>query len=428
MNYTVQNVNDCTKKIVFEFESVDLSEQIQEALSKKQKTAQLKGFRPGKAPLSVIQKYYGPQVENEALYGFVSKEFYNAIEKEGLQPLGYPEFSNTKYEADKKNVAFEATIEVFPEISIKDYSSYEFTREKDEVKDEDLEKIKKQIQEAKSQVKVIEDKEKKLEKGLFAVLNFEGEKSGGEKPDNMKGSEYLLEIGSQQFIPGFEEGMVGMKTGEKKTIEVTFPEDYHAEDLKGAPVKFHVELLEIKEKVLPELTDELVKEYNFESVADFEKKTLSRLKTEKKRKADENLHQAILEKLVEENSFDIPNALVLQQMKAIQEDTARSLKQSGFNDDMMKEYFSKWQDDVRKKAEFQVRSGLILNKISETLKAESSESDLEARYKDMADMSGMSVEEVKKIYGENENLKKNLLYAIKEEKTFDHMKEKMKIN
>ncbi len=428
MPYTVENVNDCTRKLIFTFDSVDLSKEIETALKQKQKTAKLKGFRPGKAPLSVIQKFYGPQVENEALYSFVSKEFYNAIQEEKIQPIGYPKFDNTKYESEKKSVEFEATVEIFPEFTVKGYEKYKFEREDDSFKEEDIEKVQNQLLESKSELVAIEDDSVKLSDGHFAVLNFQGEKEDGEKPANMKGEEFQLEIGSGQFIEGFEEGMKGMKKGESKTLDLTFPADYHSEDLKSAKVKFHVDLLEIKQKNRPEFTDELAKEFNYDSVADFKEKTKKRIESENKRKADEKLHQEILEKLVSDNSFDVPEALVLQQLNALKEDTKRGLMQSGFNDVMMEEYFKKWNDNLKEKAEFQVRSGLILNKLADEFEVKADESELEGKYQDMADMSGMSVEEIKKVYAGNENIKNNLLYALKEEKTFDVLKSKFKVS
>jgi len=421
MNYKIKEVNGCTKLLSFSFDSVDLSAEINESLKVKQKDANLKGYRPGKAPLSVIQQMYGPQVENEALYSFVTKEFYNAIDKEGLKPVGYPKFDNTKYEADSKNIAFEATVEIFPEFEIKDYSSYSFSKEPDAIEEKDLELVQKQMLDSKAELTLVEG-DVAVEKGHFTIMNFEGEKEDGERPENMKGKEFSLEIGSNQFIPGFEEGLIGMKKGEKKTLELTFPENYHAEDLKNAKVKFHVELNEIKEKKHSDFNDEFVKGFDFESVEDFKAKTLDRLAADKKRRSDEKLHQEILEKLVEENKFDLPKAMVESQVKALKDETDKSLKQNGFNDTMVEDYFNKWSADFETKADFQVRSGLILNKLAEKYNVETLDSDLDAKFEEMSKASGMDFKQVKEMYGGNENLVNNLKYAIREEKTFDKFK------
>jgi trigger factor len=258
-------------------------------------------------------------------------------------------------------------------------------------------------------------------------MNFEGEKADGTRPENMKGAEYMLEIGSNQFIPGFEEAMIGMKKAEKKTIELTFPADYHQEDLKSAKVKFHVEVLEIKEKKLPELNDEMAKEFGFETAIDMQEKLKIRQVTQKARESQEKLHQEILEKLIAENKFDVPQLLIEDQKKSLIQDLSQNLKQQGFGEEMLQVYFEKWEDDVNQKAEFQVRSGLILDTLAKKYNVESTEADLEVKLAEMAAQSGMEVEQLKSFYLKNDKVKKNLLYAIREEKTFKAVITDMKV-
>jgi trigger factor len=427
MSYKIETVNDCTRKIFFDFEKVDLSDQIGSALKKKQATVSLKGFRKGKAPLSMVQKLYGPQIENEALYQFVSKEFFNAVETEGLKPIGYPQFSDTEYKKDDQSVKFQATVEIIPALSIKDFKGLSVERDADTVTEEDIDQARNQHLQSKAVIEAVEDKEKTLATGDFAILNFEGEKEDGSRPDNMKGEDFQLEIGSKQFIEGFEDGLIGMKAGEKKSIKLTFPENYHQEDLKSAPVTFHTELLEIKTKKLPDFTDELSKELGFESVEDFETKTKQGLEAQKKRQADEKLHQSILENLVEQNKFDVPLLLIENQKNSLQNDLRQNLQQGGFNDQMMEEYFSRWAEDLGGKAEFQVRSGLILEELAKKYEIEAGDEDLKAKFQEMADQSQMKLEDVEKFYAGNEKAKSNLLYAVREEKTFSRIKEEITI-
>lgn len=427
MSYTIENVNSCTKKLVFNFDKVDLSKEIKEALLAKQATANLKGFRKGKAPLEMVQKLFGPQVENDALYRFISEQYYQAVKKENLRAVGYPQFGNTKYESGK-SVAFEATVEIIPEFELKDYSKLTFKKDSDVVTDEDFETLKKNYLASKAQLEEVKDAEHKLAKGDFAVFNFEGEKADGSKPENMKAQEYMLEIGSGQFIPGFEDGMIGMKKGEKKDVKVTFPADYHEESLKNAPVTFHIELLEIKQKNFPEFTDELAKEFGFESVADFTTKNKERMALQKKREVQSKLQQEILEKLIEENQFDVPNALIQDQKESVKQDLSRTLKQQGFNDQMIGLYFERWDNDITQKAVFQVRSGLILDKLARKYNIEATESDLDAKIGEMVAQSGMKKEDIEKFYKQNENVKRNLMYAIREEKTFEALIKDMKVS
>ena len=426
MSYTIENVNGCTKKLVFNFDGVNLASQIDSVLKEKQKTSNLKGFRLGKAPMGMVKQVYGAQAENDALYRFVSEEFYKAIQEEKINAIGQPAFGNTQFEEGTK-VSFEATVETFPEFEIADYSKYSFKKEDDSVKDSDIEDLKKKYLEPKSEMVEIKDEKRKIENGVFAVFNFEGETEDGSKPENMKAEEFLLEIGSGQFIPGFEEGMIGFKKGDKKTVDLTFPADYHEAELQNAKVKFHVEILELKEKSAPELNDELAKEFGFESVDDFNTKNKARLVESKKREVQAKLQEEILKKLIEENKFDLPNTLVNSQKKSVQEELSGNLKQQGFNDDMIKTYFDKWDADVVSKAEFQVRSGLILDKLSKKFKVEANDADLDSKIEEMAAQSGMDKEQVSSYYKSNDQVKQNIMYAIREEKTFDKIIAEVKV-
>jgi trigger factor len=219
-----------------------------------------------------------------------------------------------------------------------------------------------------------------------------------------------------------------MKKGEKKDIKVTFPADYHEAYLKNAPVTFHVELLEIKQKNFPEFTDELAKEFGFESVTDFVAKNKERMATQKKREVQSKLQQQILEKLIEENKFDVPAALVEDQKEGVKQDLAKTLKQQGFNDQMIGLYFERWNEDVTNKASFQVRSGLILDKLAKKYNIEATEADLDVKIDEMVSQSGMKKDEISKFYKSNENIKRNLMYAIREEKTFAALTKEMKVS
>jgi trigger factor len=427
MSYIIEDVNKCTKKIIFNFETLDLSTEIKSAVANKQKSVSLKGFRKGKAPLDMVRKMYGPQIESDALNNFINNQFMEAVTKESLRVVGYPAFENMNYK-EGTSVSFDALVEIFPEVKLNDMSGLSFTRDKIEVVADDLNAARDNYLSSKSELIELADQAKGLETSHTAIFNFEGEKEDGEKPENMKGTDYTLEIGSGQFIPGFEDGMLGMIKAEKKVIELTFPDDYHAEDLKSEKVKFHVELLEIKEKKTPDFTDELAKEFGYDSVADFETKNTKNIEAQKNKAADEKLHQEILEKIISENEFDIPKAMIDQQEKHLMGDIKKNLQQQGFTDQMSDEYFEKWHDDLHTKASFQVKSGLILDTLAKEYSIEAGDIDLEDKIKETAEGSNIDAEQVREYYTSNEQMKKNMLYAIREEKTFAKLKEIIKVN
>ncbi len=427
MSYTVKSINGCKKKFEFNFATLDLTKEIKLAVVKKQSTSNIKGFRKGKAPIAMVEKLYGPQIETDALNQFVQTQLFEALNAEKLKTVGYPVFENVKYD-NGKSVSFEAVIETFPELKLNDYSGYAFKKEKVEVTADDLDKLVKNYMGSKVEMTEVKDTSVALKKGHFAVFNFEGVMANGERPENMKGSEYLLEIGSGQFIPGFEDGMLGLKKAEKKNIVLTFPADYHATELQNAKVNFEVELLEIKEKNYPALTDEMSVEFGYTSVADFNEKNKVTLLAQKERQASEKLHQEILEKIVKENKFDVPGALIENQEKHVKDDLAKNLKSQGFSDSMMMEYFTKWHADINTKAEFQVRSGLVLDHLAQEFKIETSDSDFDKKIEESAKTAGIDVETVKKYYSSNAQVKSNMMYAIREEKTFEELKKKIKLS
>jgi len=426
MSYTVESVNGCTKKFIFNFESLDLSKQIKQALVKKQKEVSLKGFRKGKAPLGVVEDMYKPQIENDALNQFIQTEFYNAIQTEKVQVVGSPAFENMNYEGGK-SVSFNALVEHFPEVELKDMSKLSFTKDKAEVSDEEVKKSEDGYLGSKAETVEIEDATQALEKGHLAILNFQGVKEGGEKPENMKGQDFQLEIGSGQFIPGFEDGMIGMKKGEKKNIDLTFPAEYQEVELRNAKVTFETELLEIKEKKYPELTDELAKEFGFDNVDHFHSKNKETLLNQKENQSKQKLNQEILEKLVEENPFEVPKSMVDQQKDHLRKDLEGNLKMQGFTDKMLDEYFSKWTEDMDQKAIFQVKSGLLLDKLAKMHNIETNDDDLNVKIEETAKSSGMDIEQIKNYYSSDEKIKQNLMYAIREEKTFAEISKVVKI-
>ncbi len=422
MSYQVEQVNGCTKKFLFKYDQVDLTKQVESALVEQQKKSNLKGFRPGKAPLDLVKKFYGGEVEGKAIEKFISQEYYNAIEKEGIHPVGYPNFLNSKIDnsetgGNNKKISFEVVVEIFPTVTIKDFSKLTFKKEDASVSPAEVEKTKKMM--FKSKAQMVEVSDTALKDGLFAVLNFQGEKENGEKPEEMKGEEFLLEVGSKTFIPGFEEQLVGMKPKDKKDILVTFPNDYHMAELRNAKVKFHVELLEVKEQKYPEVTEELVKEFGYESVADFNEKTEKNLSYQKKRTVAENLNREILDKLINENAFDIPSAMIANQEKHVKEELKTNLLRQGFREEHLAEYYEKWKEDITQKAAYQIKTGLILDKLSKDFAIEVGEADFDEKFKEMGEMAGpkVKIDDIKKYYNSNANIKNNLLYAIREEKT-----------
>lgn len=417
MNYTVSDVNTCTKKLSFKLPNVDLKPHIQKALQSKQKTTEIKGYRKGKAPMSIIEKFYGPQIENEALSRYMYEQIDTAVKSEGINPIDYPKVENADYKAP--NLNFEAVVEFFPKIEIKDLSKYSFKKDKVEVTERDITEAKDKYLKSRTTLEEVADENYKAQNGDFVNMNFQGKLKDGSAPDNMKGLDYSLELGSGNFIKGFEEAIIGLKKSDKKDIKLTFPEDYHAEDLKGQPVTFAIEVLTIKHKKAPSLNEDLAKELGFDSLDQMETSIRDTVKTQKDRASKDKIEKEILEKLAADHKVDVPELMVQNQKKALIDQVLPGLSRSGFNDDQIKDYIAKWGSELDEKAAFQVHTALILDQISKDHKIDVTPQDIELKYQEVAKSAGMSVEEVKDFYKKDQNNYRNFFYNIKEQKTFE---------
>jgi len=417
MTYTVSDVNTCTKKIIFNLPNVDLKPHIQKALQTKQKSVEIKGYRKGKAPMSMIEQFYGPQIENEALSRYIYEQIDNAVKTEGLNPIDYPRIENADYKAP--NLNFEAVVEFFPQLKIKDLTKYSLKKDKVEVTDKDIEETKAKYLKSRTTLENMEDLTYKAKIGDFVHLNFQGTLSDGSSPENMKGNDYPLELGSNSFIAGFEEALLGLKKSDKKDIKLNFPADYHVETLKGQPVTFSVEVMAIKQKKVPELNADLAKELGFDTLEQMQTTIKETIQTQKERSVKEKLEKEILEKLAEDHKVDVPDAMIKNQKKALIEQMIPGLTRSGFNDQQIKEYITKWETELHQKAIFQVHTALILDQISKDYNVEVTPADIDTKYEEVAKSAGMPVEDVKSFYKKDQNNYRNFFYNIKEQKTFE---------
>ncbi|RLA64686.1 MAG: trigger factor [Epsilonproteobacteria bacterium] len=427
MTYNVESVNGCTKKLIFNYETLDLAPQIEKAVKEKQKSVSMKGFRAGHAPLDMVKQLYGPQIESDALNHFIQDEFWGAVEKEKINFVGQPSFENVKYEQGK-TVSFDVVVEIFPEVTLPDLTKFSFTKETFEVTSDEVEAAKKQALESKVEMAPVEDKKTELAKDHFAIFNFEGVRADGSRPDNMKGKDFELQIGSGRFIPGFEEQMIGMKSSENKNIDLTFPEDYHEPSLKNEKVTFEVELLEIKEKKYPEFSEELLKSLGVESEAELDEKNREVIASQKERQSEEGLKEEIIKKIVTESAFDVPQTMVERQKEFLEKDMRENLSKQGYNESMVKDYFEKFAGDLSTKAEFQVRASLVLDTLTKKYNIETSEADFEEKLSESAQQFGMEVADIKKFYDGNAEAKKNMMFSLREEKTFKKIMEEVKVS
>lgn len=349
------------------------------ALNELGKDIKVPGFRKGKVPVSVVSKNVNPNMlAQKTLESALSKAVADAFISEKLQALDRPEVEVKKF-VPGSELEFTAESEVMPKIKIGDYKNLKSTAKKVSVTKKDISEITDRLKKGFASKKTVQRPAKLTDE---VNIDFEGKKDGVAF-DGGKGEKYDLVLGSNSFIPGFEDGIIGKKTGETFDLKLTFPEDYHADNLKGAEVVFTTTINEIKEVVEPELNDELAaKAGPFKTVEELEDDIKREITKQKETEATEKLKDDLVAELVEKSTVPVPDVLLKDQMKLIEQDTNRNLMYRGMSiDDYIKnlKYKDKndWlENEVRPIAEKRVKAGLLLAELSKVEKIEATENEL----------------------------------------------------
>ena len=306
MKVTVEEVNAVQKRLKVELPAEDVTKELDKVYQGLKKNAQIKGFRPGKAPRSVLERYYGPQAENEAMSQLIGKAYPEALENEGIEAVAEPEIERANI-AEDKTLQFEALVPIRPAVVPKGYKDIEVERKKPNATDEQVEAEIERMREQQAEMVPVEEV-RPLVKGDYADIDFEGFVDG--KPiQGGKADGFLLELGSQSFIPGFEEQVEGMTPGDSGEITVTFPEQYQQKALAGKEATFKVTVNGIKKREVPALDDVFAK-----TVEGAEASTADELKEFVKRKlieadeqqAGQEMRRMLAEKMVDANVFEVP--------------------------------------------------------------------------------------------------------------------------
>ena len=355
------------------------------------------GFRKGKAPRKMIEQLYGSQIFFEdAANEIIPDAYADAAKESGLDIVSQPKVSIEQLEAGKPFI-FAAEVAVRPEVELGEYKGVEVTKADAEVTDADVEEELKKVQDQNSRTVSVEDRA--VKDGDMTVIDFEGF-IDGEAFDGGKGENYPLTIGSHSFIDTFEEQMIGMNIGEEKELNVTFPEDYHAENLKGKPATFKVTVKEIKEKQLPELDDDFAQDVSdFDTLAEYKDDLKKKIAERKESEAKAKKESEAIEKVVEAAKMDIPQAMIDTQVNRMLEDFAMRLQQQGLSVEQYFQYTGmtadKIMEEMKPEAVKRIKNSLVLEAVAKAENIEVSEEEFEAELQKMADMYKMEIEKIK---------------------------------
>ena len=403
---SVEKKEKSTVELTIQVEAEAFEAAIQKAYLKNRGRINVPGFRKGKAPRKIIEGMYGAGVFYEdAINDAYPAAYEAAVKEQGLDDVGYPKMEIL--EAGKEGFTFKALVSVRPEVKLGEYKGLTAPKEEAKVTEKDIdEELKPYIDRATRLVSV----QRKAKKGDTAVLDFEGF-DNGTPFEGGKGENYDLKLGAGMFVPGFEEQVVGMKAGEEKDIDITFPEDYHA-DLAGKAVVFHVKVNEVKESQAPEVDDEFAKDVSeFDTLEQFRKDLGDKLLERKKAQAQADFENAVMEQLVENMECEIPDGMVEVQVDRLMDDYAMRLQSQGIG---VQDYMSMMgmsaemmRTSARPAALKQVQMELALTAVAQAEGIEVSEEECEAEIAKLSEQYNMPAEQVKAIVPA-ENLKKDL--------------------
>ncbi|MDD5851395.1 MAG: trigger factor [Galactobacillus timonensis] len=377
----------------------DWKKAVDKAFRKLGSKAEIKGFRKGQVPAKMLEKII-PERERwiEAVNDNANEWLRAGLDDKKLEPISRPMLDVKDMDADHVAVTYDFAVR--PEVEMGEYKGLDYTVADSEVSDDELNA---ELDRMRKQYADMEVKDGEAADGDTVNINYEGFRDGvafeGGKAEN-----YNLTLGSHSFIPGFEEGLVGVKAGEDKELNLTFPEDYYHEDLRGASVVFKVHVNEVKHEVLPELDDDFAKDVNapgVENVEDLKKLVKDRLASSKKSKAEDEAEEKLIDQLIAAEKVDLPEVMIDNEVEDMVSNRENYFKQQGLTLDMYLKYtgsdLDAFKKSLRPDAERTVRMRLALEKIAELEKLEPTDEDYEKEYKNIADAYQMDIDTVKKL-------------------------------
>ncbi len=383
-------------ELVIEVEADQFQAAVDKVYNRQKNRINVPGFRKGKAPRKMVEKMYGAEIFFDDAISLAYPDAYEAALKEtGIKPVAYPQLE--VLEVSSGGFTFKATVTVKPEASVKDYKGLPVAKPEVKVTAADIKaELKPYIDRASRLVSV----ERKAKKGDTAVIDFEGFKDG-EPFQGGKGENYSLELGSGSFAPGFEDQVIGMKAGDEKDLDITFPENYTPE-LAGAAVVFKVKVHEVKEKQEPEVDDEFAKDVSeFDTLDEFKKDLGEKLKTRRQEQADRDFEEAVITALLEKLECEVPQAMVDYRADKMLEDYANRIQSQGIGFEDYLRMMGMSLDDMKAQsktaAERAVRSDLALEAVAAAEGMEIPEADVDAEIAKLAEQYSMEEDKVRSI-------------------------------
>ena len=419
-----ENANEVKFEITVE--ATKFEDAMKKVYFKSAKYFNIPGFRKGKAPMQIVEKYYGPEIFYEDAFNEVAQEaLEEAVEENKLDVVSRPEVDVKQMEKGK-DLIFTVVMQTKPEAEVSKYKGIEIKKVEYNVTDEDIEHELHHMQEHNSRLISVEDRA--VESGDTTTIDFEGSVDGvpfeGGKAEN-----YDLEIGSNTFIPGFEDQIIGMKIDEEKDVKVKFPEEYFSKELAGKDAVFKVKLHEIKKKELPELDDEFAKDVSeFDTLDELKADIKAKQEKQNEEKAKYETQDAVIKALCEKTKVEIPSGMVEMEVENMLKDFEQRLAYQGLNLEQYFKMMGKTEEEVKKEYEPQaiegIKSRLALEAVIKAEKIEATDKEVEDKMKEMAKNYGKENDEE---FLKNENVRNYIKQGLESEKAIDFLVKNAKI-
>lgn len=412
MSVQVEKLEKNMAKLTVEIPAENVEKAIQGAYNKMKKSINIPGFRKGKAPRQLIEKMYGKEVfYNDAIDAMLPSAYSDAVEECGEEIVSHPQIDVVQIESGKPFV-FTATVAVKPAVELGEYKGIQVEKAPIEVKDEEIEAQITKEREANSRTVTVDDRA--VAQGDIVTLDFEGFVDGVAF-EGGKGENYDLTIGSNTFIPGFEDQLVGAEIGKELDVNVTFPEEYGAKELAGKAAVFKCKVNGIKVKELPAVDDEFAQEVSeFDTLDEYKADIKAKLLKEKEDEAARAKEDAVIGKIIEGAKMEIPDAMVEYQTRQMLDEFAQRIQSQGISLDQYFQFTGlteeKYMEEMKPRALQNIQSRLVLEAVAQAENLVAEEADIEEEIKKMADMYKMEADKIKELLGERqmEEMKKDI--------------------
>ncbi len=420
MKVRVEEVSPIERKLHIEVEPTRVAEELSRAYQTLGRQVKVAGFRPGKVPRRILEQRFKDQVEDEVAHRVMERAYLEAIREHKVDVVSSPEVTNQGLKPDAP-FAFEAKVEIRPKLEPKDYKGVALKKVDVKVDDAKVDEQLKQMQESSARLEPVQGRDV-AKAGDYATVDYTATIDG--KPFTGSSAESItVEVAPGEVVESKVAGLEGVKVGEKKDIDYAFPADYGVDEVKGKTARFTFTVQGLKERVTPELNDDFAKDMNVgaTTLAELKEKIRADLLRAQKSEADREQREALVASLIEKNSFDVPKAMIERALDVMLDGALRSLARSGIDPRYMNLDFQKLREEMKPRAEKEVRGSLLFEAIAEKENITATDQEIDARIAEIAEEAGQPLSTVRKHFKDPEE-RRGLSLRLREEKTIEFLK------